>query len=92
MPVSLKDARPTRFDGPPRVVTPGFQIGNRKLVGPVDLFDDCAFDSARAKALELADAMRLHGPFEPHRLQLEEMEYTSLPELEKRLANRWKPL
>ena len=92
MPVSLKDAKPTRFDGPPRVVAPGFQIANRKMVGPLDLFDDLAFDSARAKALELADLMRLHGPFEPHRLQLEEMEYTSLPELEKRLANRWKPI
>jgi fructose 1,6-bisphosphate aldolase/phosphatase len=92
MPVSLKDARPTRFDGPPRVIAQGFQIANRKMIGPVDLFDDPAFDRARARALELADAMRLHGPFEPHRLPLSELEYTSFPEMEKRLADRWRPI
>lgn len=92
MPVSLKDARPTRFDGPPRVIAEGFQIANGKMIGPLDLFDDPAFDSARAKALELADAMRLHGPFEPHRLPLSELEYTRFPEVEKKLAERWKPI
>ena len=92
MPVSCEDATPTRFDGPPRAIAAGFQIANRKLIGPLDLFDDPAFDNARAKALDMADMMRIHGPFEPHRLPLDEMEYTSLPELEKRFAKRWKPL
>ncbi|WP_456450192.1 fructose 1,6-bisphosphatase, partial [Palaeococcus sp. (in: euryarchaeotes)] len=59
---------------------------------PVDLFDDVAFDDARRKALEIADYMRRHGPFEPHRLPMEEMEYTTLPGILKRLADRFKQL
>jgi fructose 1,6-bisphosphate aldolase/phosphatase len=90
MPVSCRDAKPTRFDGPPRVIAAGFQIGNRRMIGPQDLFDDPSFDNSRAKALDLADAMRLHGPFEPHRLPPEELEYTNLPMLEARLEKRWK--
>ena len=29
-----------------------------------------------------------HGPFEPHRLPLEEMEYTTMPQIMGRLADR----
>jgi len=87
MPVSVKDAKCTRFDGPPRVIALGFQIANGKLVGGIDLFDDPAFDMARRNAQEIADYMRRHGPFEPHRLPLEEMEYTTLPKVLKKL--RW---
>jgi fructose 1,6-bisphosphate aldolase/phosphatase len=47
MPVSFKQATPTRFDGPPRVIAAGYQIANGKLIGPRDLFDDPAFDRAR---------------------------------------------
>jgi fructose 1,6-bisphosphate aldolase/phosphatase len=36
--------------------------------------------------------MRAHGPFEPHRLPLEEMEYTTMPAIAKKLANRWEAL
>jgi fructose 1,6-bisphosphate aldolase/phosphatase len=36
--------------------------------------------------------LRAHGPFEPHRLSLDEMEYTTLPGVEKQLADRWEPL
>jgi len=89
MPVSLKDAKCTRFDGPPRVVALGFQIANGKLIGAIDLFDDPAFDIARRKAQEIADYMRRHGPFEPHRLPLEEMEYTTLPKVLKKLKDRF---
>ena len=89
MPVSLKDAKCTRFDGPPRVVALGFQIANGKLVGGIDLFDDPAFDTARRKAQEIADYMRRHGPFEPHRLPLEEMEYTTLPKVLEKLKDRF---
>ncbi len=92
MPVGLKDARPTRFDGPPRVIAFGFQLANGKLGGPVDLFDDVAFDRARAKCNEIADYMKAHGPFEPHRLPMNELEYTTLPSLMKKLKGRWKPL
>lgn len=34
----------TRFDGPPKVIALGFQLHDGYLEGPVDLFDDPAFD------------------------------------------------
>jgi fructose 1,6-bisphosphate aldolase/phosphatase len=89
MPVSFENARCTRFDGPPRVIAAGFQICNGKLIGPADLFDDPAFDISRQKAQEVMEYLRRHGPFEPHRLPLEEMEYTTLPEVLKRLKDRF---
>ncbi len=91
MPVGLKDAKMTRFDGPPRVVALGFQIHNGELIGPVDLFDDPAFDETRRLAQLIADYMRRHGPFMPHRLGPEEMEYTTLPQVLKKLHDRFKP-
>lgn len=92
MPVGLCDANCTRFDGPPRVVCFGFQVSDGKLIGPADMFDDPGFDRVRARCNELADTIRAQGPFEPHRLSLEEMEYTTLPAVEKNLEKRWKPL
>jgi len=81
MPVSFADARPIRFDGPPRVIAAGYQLCEGKLIGPVDLFSDVAFDEARKEANRIATYMRRHGPFEPHRLGLHEMEYTTLPQV-----------
>jgi fructose 1,6-bisphosphate aldolase/phosphatase len=81
MPVSFADARPIRFDGPPRVIAAGYQLCEGKLIGPVDLFSDVAFDEARKEASRMATYMRRHGPFEPHRLGLHEMEYTTLPQV-----------
>ncbi|NJE02456.1 fructose-1,6-bisphosphate aldolase/phosphatase [Thermococcus sp. JdF3] len=93
MPVAMHQANPTRFDGPPRVVALGWQISPEgKLVGPVDLFDDPAFDGARQKAVEIAEYMRRHGPFEPHRLPMEDMEYTTLPGVLKRLEERFEDI
>ncbi len=92
MPVSLKDAHPTRFDAPPRVVALGFQLNNGKLEGPVDLFDDPAFDLAREKCNEYMDYIRRHGSFEPHRLPRDEMEYTTLPEVLRKLEKRFEKL
>jgi len=90
MPVSQKDARATRFDGPPRLVGLGFNIKNGKLVGPTDLFDDPAFDEVRRTAVIIADYIRKHGPFMPHRLEPQEMEYTTLPLVIEKLKNRFK--
>ncbi|MCG1012442.1 fructose 1,6-bisphosphatase [Tepidanaerobacter sp. GT38] len=90
IPVSQKDAVPTRFDGPPRVIALGFQLANGKLIGPQDLFADMAFDKARQKALEIADYIRQLGPFEPHRLPLDEMEYTTMPKVMEKLKDRFK--
>ncbi len=92
MPVAVEDSTPTRFDGPPRVVAAGFQLSGGKLVGPRDMFADKSFDNARQQALDVADFMRAHGPFEPHRLPLEGMEYTTMPQVMKKLEGRFTPL
>ncbi len=89
MPVSIPDSTPTRFDGPPRVIAVGFQLSSGNLVGPRDMFADKSFNLARHQANEMADMMRRHGPFEPHRLPLEEMEYTTMPEVMKKLEGRF---
>jgi fructose 1,6-bisphosphate aldolase/phosphatase len=92
MPVSVPCSTPTRFDGPPRVIALGFQLAEGKLIGPRDLFADISFDNARQEALDAADLMRRHGPFEPHRLPLDEMEYTTMPQVTKKLQGRFEPL
>ena len=89
MPVAIEDSTPTRFDGPPRVVAAGFQLSGGKLVGPRDMFADKSFDNARQQANDVADFLRRHGPFEPHRLPLEEMEYTTMPQVMKKLEGRF---
>jgi fructose 1,6-bisphosphate aldolase/phosphatase len=91
MPCRFADAHPSRFDGPPRVIGLGFQLANGNLIGPRDMFDDPAFDEARHMCNVIADHLRRHGPFEPHRLPMEEMEYTTLPEVMDKLAGRWRP-
>ena len=92
MPTSVAEATPTRFDGPPRVIALGFQIHDGQLVGPCDMFDDPAFDEARRASNVISDHLRRHGPFEPHRLPMDEMEYTTLPRVMKRLEGRWQDL
>ena len=92
MPTSIPDSTPTRFDGPPRVTAAGFQLKDGKLVGPRDMFADKSYDNARQKAIDIADYMRQHGPFEPHRLPLDEMEYTTMPEVMKKLEGRFTDL
>ncbi|HDH06761.1 MAG TPA: fructose 1,6-bisphosphatase, partial [Thermoproteales archaeon] len=90
MPVPLRNAKCTRFDGPPRVVALGFQLHDGILEGPNDLFDDPAFDMSRQTAQIVADYLRRHGPFMPHRLGPDEMEYTTLPLVLKKLETRFK--
>ena len=92
MPVSVKDAQCTRFDGPPRVTSLGFQLKEGKITKPVDLFDDPAFDITRKEAQHITDYMRRHGPFEPHRLPMADMEYTTLPKVIKKLGTRLKAI
>jgi len=99
MPVGLKDSRCTAFDGPPRIVALGFQVGHGKIASdddgaPMisDLFDDPAFDLARREAVEYAAALRRMGEFEPARLSAEVMEYTTLPKILEKLKDRFKPI
>lgn len=72
-----------------RLRAAGFQIHEGLLEGPVDMFGDPSFDRARETANTIADYMRRHGPFEPHRLPLEEMENTTLPAVLKKLSDRF---
>ncbi len=89
MPVGLKDSRCTRFDGPPRVVALGFQVSNGMLVGPVDLFEDVAFDITRQKAMEVAHYLRQHGPFQHHRLDEGSLEYSTYPQVMEKYSGRF---
>ncbi len=89
MPVPFYEANPTRFDGPPRVIAAGFQLANGRFIGPHDMFDDPSFDETRKKANDVAEYMRRHGPFQPHRLSLEDMEYTTLPQVLEKLKDRF---
>jgi fructose 1,6-bisphosphate aldolase/phosphatase len=98
MPVGIKDAKCTVFDGPPRVVALGLQISNGKIATdnegkPMisDLFDDNAFNMARKEAMEYASMLRRMGEFEPARLGAEEMEYTTLPQILEKLKGRFEP-
>jgi fructose 1,6-bisphosphate aldolase/phosphatase len=92
MPVPRHKATPSRFDGPPRVIALGFQLAEGRLIGPRDMFDDPGFDEARRLCNIIADYLRRHGPFEPHRLPLDEMEYTTLPQVMQKLEERWEEL
>ena len=73
-------------------VRAGFQLSDGKLIGPRDMFADKSFDNARQQALNVADYMRAHGPFEPHRLPLEVMEYTTMSQVMEKLMARFTPL
>ncbi len=53
------------------------------------MFDDPSFNNARQEANDVSDYLRKHGPFEPHRLPLDEMEYTTMPAVAARMADRW---
>jgi fructose 1,6-bisphosphate aldolase/phosphatase len=59
---------------------------------PRDMFDDPSYDKARELSNDIADYMRRMGPFEPHRLDLEQMEYTTLPNVQKKLKEKWTDL
>ncbi|MDZ4172684.1 MAG: fructose 1,6-bisphosphatase, partial [Methanobacteriaceae archaeon] len=50
------------------------------------------YDRSRELASEIAEYMRRHGPFEPHRLPSDEMEYTSLPGVLEKLEGRFKKM
>ena len=92
MPVPVRHAKPTRFDGPPRVIALGYQLKEGKLIGPEDMFDDPSFDRAREIANRVADYMRRHGPFEPHRVSFTDLEYTTMPAVLDKLKDRFEPL
>lgn len=96
MPVSFKKKQNiiSYFDGPPRVIAMGWQISNGMLVGvddnePVDLFDDAVWDYSRELATKIAFYMRSMGEIMPARVELEEMEYTTLSKVLEKLKERF---
>jgi fructose 1,6-bisphosphate aldolase/phosphatase len=54
------------------------------------MFADVSYDLVRQQANEMANYIRRHGPFEPQRLPLADMEYTTLPQVLKRLKDKFK--
>lgn len=99
MPVGLKDARCTLFDGPPRIVALGFQVANGTIAEDdegkpmiADFFADPAFNMAREESLKYGSMLRRMGEFEPARLSTEAMEYTSMSQVLEKLKKRFKPV
>jgi fructose 1,6-bisphosphate aldolase/phosphatase len=92
MPVPFYEANSTRFCGPPRVISAGFQITDGHLIGPHDMFDDPGFDEARKTANTVTDYLRRHGPFQPHRVENSDMDYSSMPAVFDRIKDRFKKL
>ena len=66
-----------------------FVICRFRHLALIYLFKDVAFDRTRQRCLKVTDYMRAHGPFEPQRLPMEDMEYTTLPHVMKLLADRF---
>jgi fructose 1,6-bisphosphate aldolase/phosphatase len=103
-PCSSEESSPTYYDGPPRIVCLGMQISNGMLRGledpasppgvhiPVDLFAGKEWDYVRQKAMEISIYMRGHGPFMPGIVAPEELEYTTRPDVLKKLEGRMKPI
>jgi len=95
-PCSVSDSDPTYHDGPPRLVALGFQVNDGRLVGleesgehiPMDYFEGSCWDVVREEAMKQSMHMRRHGPFMPAILPPEEMEYTTLPAVRKKLEGR----
>jgi len=92
MPVPFYEANAARFDGPPRVISAGYQISDARLIGPHDMFDDPGFDETRRTANQAADYLRRHGPFQPHRLAPEELQYSSIPIILNKVKERFKKI
>lgn len=99
MPVGLKESKCTVFDGPPRIVALGFQVADGKIACDddgqpmiADMFDDPAFSIARHEAIKNGCMLRRMGEFEPARLGAEDMEYTTIQQVLKKMESRFQPL
>ena len=103
-PCGVDDSDPSYHDGPPRVCALGLQISDGKIQGleapggtpgvhePVDYFSGSEWDYVRNKAMEISIYMRGHGPFMPGIVSPDDLEYTTRPEILKKLEPRMSPL
>jgi fructose 1,6-bisphosphate aldolase/phosphatase len=67
----------------------GFQLADGKPLGHARCSMNPSFDRARGEANRATDYFRKHGPFEPHRLALEEMGHMMMPSIAAKLEFRW---
>ena len=103
-PCGVDDSDPSYHDGPPRVCALGLQISNGMIQGleapggpvglhePVDYFSGSEWDYVRNKAMDISIYMRGHGPFMPGIVSPDDLEYTTRPEILKKLEPRMSPL
>lgn len=103
-PCAVDDSDPSYHDGPPRVCALGIQISNGRIQGlenpggkpgvhkPLDYFSGSEWNHVRDKAMEISIYMRGHGPFMPGIVSPDELEYTTRPEILKKLEPRMKQL
>lgn len=56
------------------------------------MFAEPSDNESRRETNRVADILRMRGPFEPHRLPIEQMEYTTLGRVMKKLEARWEIL
>ncbi|MCK4490533.1 MAG: fructose 1,6-bisphosphatase [Anaerolineales bacterium] len=56
------------------------------------MFDDPGFDEVRNLINTIAKHLRCDGPFEPHRLPMDELEDTTFLQVMDKLKGRWQPL
>jgi len=82
----------------------GIQISNGRIQGlepadagpgvhePLDYFSGSEWDYVRNKAMDISVYMRGHGPFMPGIVSPSELEYTTRPEILKKLEPRMKAL
>ncbi len=103
-PCAVDESDPSYHDGPPRVCAIGIQISNGMIQGleppgskpgdhcPIDYFAGKEWDPVRTKAMEISMYMRGHGPFMPGIVSPDDLEYTTRPEILKKLETRMQPL
>ena len=103
-PCGVDGSDPSYHDGPPRVCALGIQISNGKIQGleapgspvgmhePVDYFAGEEWEHVRDKAMEISIYMRGHGPFMPGIVSPDDLEYTTRPEILKKLEPRMQSL
>jgi len=77
----------------------GFQVADGKIACDddgqpmiADMFDDPAFSIARHEAIKNGCMLRRMGEFEPARLGAEDMEYTTIQQVLKKMESRFQPL
>ena len=83
--------RPIRFDGPPRVIALGFQIANGKLIGP-RIFLPILLTTARKRPTNWQIICEAWDPSSRNCLPLEDMEYTTMPQVMEKLKGRFEPI